>query len=57
MKTAFLGSGVMGAPMAGHLVKAGHEVTALFNQFYARLSRNEHGRLETSSLIQLQTDY
>ena len=27
MKLAFLGMGVMGAPMAGHLAKAGHEVT------------------------------
>ena len=27
MKTAFLGMGVMGYPMAGHLKKAGHEVT------------------------------
>lgn len=27
MKLAFLGLGVMGYPMAGHLVKAGHEVT------------------------------
>ena len=26
MKVAFLGLGVMGYPMAGHLVKAGHEV-------------------------------
>lgn len=26
-KCAFLGLGVMGAPMAGHLLKAGHEVT------------------------------
>ena len=26
-KLAFLGMGVMGAPMAGHLAKAGHEVT------------------------------
>lgn len=26
-KTAFLGLGVMGAPMAGHLVSAGHDVT------------------------------
>ena len=25
--TAFLGLGVMGHPMAGHLVKAGHRVT------------------------------
>ena len=27
MKTAFIGLGVMGYPMAGHLKKAGHEVT------------------------------
>src|SRR5215831_6503648 len=27
-KTAFLGLGVMGHPMAGHLVQAGHEVCA-----------------------------
>jgi len=27
MKTAFLGMGVMGYPMAGHLKKAGHDVT------------------------------
>ena len=26
-KVAFLGLGVMGFPMAGHLVKAGHAVT------------------------------
>ncbi len=26
-KLAFLGLGVMGYPMAGHLVKAGHDVT------------------------------
>src|ERR671927_47773 len=26
-KVAFLGLGVMGFPMAGHLVKAGHDVT------------------------------
>jgi 3-hydroxyisobutyrate dehydrogenase len=30
-KVAFLGLGVMGAPMAGHLVKAGHEV-CVFNR-------------------------
>ena len=28
MKTAFLGLGVMGGPMAGHLAAAGHHVTA-----------------------------
>ena len=26
MKIAFVGLGIMGAPMAGHLIKAGHEV-------------------------------
>ncbi len=26
-KLAFIGLGVMGYPMAGHLIKAGHEVT------------------------------
>jgi 3-hydroxyisobutyrate dehydrogenase len=30
-KTAFIGLGVMGAPMAGHLAKAGHEV-AVYNR-------------------------
>ena len=27
MKLAFIGLGVMGAPMAGHLARAGHDVT------------------------------
>ena len=31
MKVAFLGLGVMGAPMAGHLADAGHDV-AVFNR-------------------------
>lgn len=31
MKVSFIGLGVMGYPMAGHLVKAGHEVT-VFNR-------------------------
>jgi 3-hydroxyisobutyrate dehydrogenase len=34
-KTAFLGLGVMGFPMAGHLVKAGHQVT-VYNRTAAR---------------------
>ena len=29
MKVAFLGLGTMGDPMAGHLAKAGHAVTAI----------------------------
>ncbi len=35
MKCAFIGLGVMGYPMAGHLVAAGHEVT-VFNRTPAR---------------------
>ena len=35
MKVAFLGMGVMGFPMAGHLVKAGHEVT-VYNRTAAK---------------------
>ena len=31
MKTAFIGLGVMGYPMAGYLAKAGHDVT-VFNR-------------------------
>ena len=31
MKVAFVGLGVMGFPMAGHLAKAGHEVS-VFNR-------------------------
>ena len=35
MKTAFLGLGVMGFPMAGHLVKAGHDVV-VYNRTQAK---------------------
>ena len=38
MKTAFLGLGVMGYPMAGHLKKAGHEVT-VYNRNPARAAQ------------------
>lgn len=31
MKIAFIGLGVMGGPMAGHLARAGHDVT-VFNR-------------------------
>ena len=43
-KVAFLGLGVMGYPMAGHLVKAGHEVT-VFNRTTAKAEAwaQEHG--------------
>ena len=35
MKIAFIGTGVMGAPMAGHLAKAGHEVV-VYNRTRAK---------------------
>ena len=38
MKTAFIGLGVMGYPMAGHLARAGHEVT-VFNRSLAKAER------------------
>jgi 3-hydroxyisobutyrate dehydrogenase-like beta-hydroxyacid dehydrogenase len=43
-KVAFLGLGVMGYPMAGHLARAGHEVT-VFNRTAAKAEKwvAEHG--------------
>ncbi len=43
-KVAFIGLGVMGAPMAAHLMRAGHEV-AVFNRTRAKAERwvREHG--------------
>jgi 3-hydroxyisobutyrate dehydrogenase len=38
MRTAFIGLGVMGYPMAGHLARAGHEV-AVFNRSAAKAER------------------
>ena len=37
-KVSFLGLGVMGYPMAGHLVKAGHEVT-VYNRTLAKAEK------------------
>jgi 3-hydroxyisobutyrate dehydrogenase len=44
MKTAFIGLGVMGYPMAGHLARAGHEV-AVFNRTPTKAEKwaAEHG--------------
>ena len=50
MKVAFIGLGVMGYPMAGHLARAGHEV-AVFNRTRDRAERwaGEHpGRVAAS---------
>ncbi len=43
-KLAFLGLGVMGYPMAGHLQAAGHDVT-VYNRTGAKAEAwtNEHG--------------
>ena len=43
-KVAFLGLGVMGYPMAGHLVAAGHEVT-VYNRTAAKAEAwvKQHG--------------
>jgi 3-hydroxyisobutyrate dehydrogenase len=50
MKLAFIGLGVMGAPMAGHLAAAGHEVT-VFNRTAAKADawvRAQRGRAADS---------
>jgi len=39
-KVAFLGLGVMGYPMAGHLAKAGHEVT-VYNRSTAKAEKQQ----------------
>ncbi|HVS16358.1 MAG TPA: NAD(P)-dependent oxidoreductase [Thermoanaerobaculia bacterium] len=51
--TAFLGLGVMGYPMAGHLLRAGHPVT-VYNRTLARADRwiEEHGGDERRSAVQ-----
>ena len=43
-KTAFIGLGVMGYPMAGHMAKAGHEVT-VYNRTFSKAEAwaAEHG--------------
>jgi 3-hydroxyisobutyrate dehydrogenase-like beta-hydroxyacid dehydrogenase len=43
-KTAFIGLGVMGYPMARHLAKAGHDVT-VYNRTFAKAEKwaSEHG--------------
>ena len=41
-KITFLGLGVMGYPMAGHLAGAGHEVT-VYNRTAAKASRLDVG--------------
>ena len=49
-KVAFLGLGVMGYPMAGHLVSAGHDVT-VFNRTTAKAEAwvDQHGGAHATS--------
>jgi 3-hydroxyisobutyrate dehydrogenase len=53
MKVAFIGLGVMGFPMAGHLAKAGHAVS-VFNRTYAKAERwaGEHGGKAAKSIAE-----
>lgn len=52
-RVAFLGLGVMGGPMAGHLVKAGHEVV-VYNRTAAKALEwvAEHGHLASPTPIE-----
>ena len=50
-KLAFIGLGVMGFPMAGHLAKAGHNVT-VFNRNFDKAKKwcaEYNGRVSNSS--------
>ena len=49
-KTAFIGLGVMGYPMAGHLKKAGHKVT-VYNRTASKAEQwvQEFGGMKAST--------
>ena len=57
MKVAFVGLGVMGFPMAGHLAKAGHEVS-VFNRSPAKAGRwvETHGGLAGATIAEAVRD-
>ncbi|MET0338876.1 MAG: NAD(P)-dependent oxidoreductase [Caulobacter sp.] len=57
MKVAFIGLGVMGFPMAGHLAKAGHEV-AVFNRSPEKAKRwvETHGGKAGSTIGEAAAD-
>ena len=57
MKLAFLGLGVMGYPMAGHLAKAGHDVT-VYNRTAAKADAwvKEHGGKRAASPAEAARD-
>ncbi|MEQ8294960.1 MAG: NAD(P)-dependent oxidoreductase [Nitratireductor sp.] len=51
MKVAFLGAGLMGEPMAGHLLRAGHEVFVVAHRNRAPIQRLvEQGAVEVESV-------
>jgi len=53
MKTAFIGLGVMGFPMAGHLARAGHEV-AVYNRSPGKAERwaGEHKGRASATIVE-----
>src|SRR5271155_4042367 len=53
MRVGFIGLGVMGYPMAGHLARAGHDVT-VFNRTHAKAEKwvAEHGGRAASTPAQ-----
>src|ERR1700761_7495214 len=57
MKTAFIGLGVMGYPMAGHLARAGHEI-AVFNRSPAKAERwaGEHKGRSAATIAEAAAD-
>jgi 3-hydroxyisobutyrate dehydrogenase len=57
MRVAFLGLGVMGYPMAGHLKRAGHDVV-VYNRTAARAARwtGEHGGSSAATPAQAARD-
>jgi len=56
-KTAFVGLGTMGYPMAGHLIKAGHSVT-VYNRTASKAAQwqQEHGGNTASTPAQAASD-
>ena len=59
-KAAFIGLGVMGFPMAGHLARGGHTVTVYNRSAHkattSQAERRGRNRLDTSSLMTLLQD-
>ena len=49
-KLAFLGMGVMGYPMAGHLSKAGHDVT-VYNRTFAKAEKEDKQHMHDTAQI------